>query len=368
MAKAWACGGGGPGWGLPAILAATLGWVGGCDSSTATPSHEVCASDPPLAGAKWQVLLDPDVSRGALFSVWGSSRSDVWAVGAADQRFAGLGPQVLHYDGKSWLRLKSGATGELWWVSPGAAKGVLWMAGSGGQVVRKNADDSFVVLHTPSSTQLYGVFALSDTDVYAVGGVAGCAGGIACGVIWHFDGKDWTVPAGLEPKLSEKATWFKAWGSGSELWVVGSEGQILRRGPSGWSSQASGATDSILTVAGNGKLRIAVGGFGSGLLLEDSGSGWQVGQFQGQPPGLNGVSVPMDSRAAAVGFGGAVWRRCDGRWLADQGLQNLGAGADLHGVWKAPTGEVFAVGGNIMTPPFAAGALVYYGAPIAAVP
>ncbi|MBI5607837.1 MAG: hypothetical protein HY902_03045 [Deltaproteobacteria bacterium] len=356
------------GWGRWLGWSAALAVLAACESQPAEPSHEICQTDAPLAGAKWQVLLDPEVSKGALFSVWGSTRTDVWAVGAADQRYADLGPQVLHFDGKAWTRLKSGAAGELWWVSPGAAKGVLWMAGSGGQVVRKNADHSFTVMHAPSSTQLYGIFALSDSDVYAVGGVAGCAGGVGCGVIWHYDGKGWGMPPGLDSKLSEKATWFKAWGSGSELWVVGSDGQILHRGPAGWSAQASGATDTILTVAGNAKLRIAVGGFGSGLLLEDAGAGWQVGKFQGQPPGLNGVSVPADGRAAAVGFGGAVWRRCDGKWLADPGLQNLGAGADLHGVWKAPTGEVFAVGGNIMTPPFAEGALVYYGAPIAVVP
>lgn len=350
------------------ILSLACTVLTGCPTEEPKPKLEVCASDPSMAQAAWRVLLDPEVSRGALFSVWGSSNKDVWAVGATDQGKADLGPQVLHWDGTAWKRFKTGATGELWWVSPGAAPGVLWMAGSNGQIVRKNADDTFTQMSAPAAIQLYGIFALSDSDVYAVGGVAGCSGGGPCGVIWHYDGTAWAKPTGLPDSLSAQATWFKAWGKGSDLWIVGSEGHILHRSSSGWTAEPSGAGDSILTASGNANLRIAVGGFGSGLLLEDAGTGWKAAKIEGNLPGLNGVSVPADSRAVAVGFGGAVWRRCAGTWIADKQLQAMGIGSDLHGVWKAPTGEVFAVGGNIMTPPFAEGALVYYGAPIAAVP
>ena len=337
--------------------------VAACTTVDPKPAPQACASDPAVTDAKWQVLLDPDVSKGALFGVWGSSRADVWAVGATDTRHPELGPQVIHWDGKIWTRHKTSATGELWWVAAGATPGTLWMVGSGGQIVRRTSNGNFVVSLAPAAIQLYGVFSVSDSDVFAVGGVAGCTGGSSCGVIWHYDGTAWGSVAGLDDKLLGAATWFKVWGSGPDLWIVGSEGHILHRSGGVWAAQTSGVTDTILTVAGNAQLRIAVGGFGAGLLLEDTGKGWQTPQIVGAPAGLNGVMVPAGGRAVAVGFGGNVWRRCDGRWIKDLLVTDLTS--DLHAVWRAPTGEVFAVGGNLLTPPYAAGALLYYGAPIA---
>lgn len=332
-----------------------------CEPQTTPVNHAVCKSDPLLANAGWEVLQDIESLSGALFSVSGTSPSDVWAVGATAKGFADFGPLVLHYDGKAWKRFKSGAKGELWWVTPGKAAGTWWMAGSLGQVVRRNPDATFTVMAMPKDTQLFGIWAVSDSDVYAVGGVGTCGnnGGL-CGVIWHYDGNQWAAASGMSDAQRNASSWFKVWGHGGELWVVGSEGKILHQSGGQWQEQASGVTDQIFTVSGNASLRVAVGGLTTGVLIEDSGSGWQVAKITGNPKALRGVSVPADGRAVAVGVNGEVWRRCDGTWIRDAAGE-LEALDDFHAAWKDAGGDVYAVGGSIVAPPFDGGQLAHYG-------
>lgn len=320
-----------------------------------------CPTEPASAPPAWEVIADSQSMKAALFGTWGSAANDVWAVGATTKEKPEFGPQVLHWDGTSWTRWKSGATGELWWVAPGAAKGVLWMAGSEGQIVRRNADGSFTVMHTPDKTQLFGIHAVTDSDVYAVGGPGSCSGTGPCGVIWHFDGSTWSAAPGVSAAQLTEATWFKVWGSGAELWAVGSGGHMIHRVDGAWKEEPTGVTDTLFTVSGNASLQIAVGGFLDGVLLENSGSGWKTATIEGKLPGLNGVSVPAGGTAVAVGMNGAIWRRSGaGLWTQDKTFDDFLD--NLHAVWKGESGDIFAVGGQISTPPFGAGALVHYGA------
>ena len=60
---------------------------------------------------------------------------------------------------------------------------------------------------------------------------------------------------------------------------------------------------------------------------------------------MNGVFVPPDGRAVAVGFEGAIALRRSDRWeLADSGLDNI---LDFHATWIDPDGGVWAVGGDL---------------------
>ena len=343
-----------------ALAACSL--LGACQTTTAPADTPACAGDPVLSGAAWEVLHASAAVplKGALFSTWGAAANDVWAVGATATDKTAFGPQVLHWDGKHWTRFKTGATGELWWVAPGQTAGGLWMVGSSGQIVRRNADATFTLMQAPDKTQLFGIHAVADNDVYAVGGPGSCSGSGPCGVIWHYDGAAWTAAAGITDAQNSAASWFKVWGNGQDLWVVGSGGHMLRRSGGKWSDETSGVTDPIFTVAGNSTLTIAVGGFGAGVLLENTGTGWNAGKIQGVLPALNGVSVSANGNAVAVGFNGAIWRRCGGIWTADQAAAGVILD-DLHGVWRGETGDTFAVGGQIAAPPFASGSLVHFG-------
>ena len=64
------------------------------------------AGCPDEDGRSWQVVHE-DLD-GALLSVWGTSASDVWAVGG--DVGDGMGPLVIHFDGTSWVESWDGST------------------------------------------------------------------------------------------------------------------------------------------------------------------------------------------------------------------------------------------------------------------
>lgn len=352
-------------------LAVIAGSLAGCPAPNTCVSASACGSDPCVAGAAvnaagveaaaWELLFDYDTMDNALFGVWGTGPNDVWTVGATAKGKPEFGPEVLHFDGKVWKRFKTGAKGELWWVT-GLPSGSMWMAGSGGTIVRRTGAQ-FEVIQAPDTTQLFGIWASSESDAYAVGGPPACLPGAPCGVIWHWDGKTWGPAPGLTAAQRNLTTWFKVWGrSANDVWVVGGAGKILHWDGKIWTEVPSGTTDHIFTIHGNDKLLVAVGGMGSGVLLENTGSGFHPAKIQGDLPGLNGVWVSADGRAVAVGASGTVWRRCGDTWLMDGA--NILEGLDtFHGVWQAAAGDVFAVGGGVMAPPFRGGQIAHFGSP-----
>ncbi len=333
------------------------------ESPTATASGTgTCGTDP--KGMSWEILQESDTLHGTLFSTWGRSASDVWAVGATNKDFPEKGPQLLHWDGTTWTRHSSAATGEMWWVTPGTTEGTLWVAGSQGQILHRGLDGVFSVMQAPNQTQLFGIFALAEDNVYAVGGPPSCAPGQPCGVIWHYDGKAWSADSAISETLRSEASWFKMWGTGPDnLYVVGSAGHILHFDGKAWSDQPTGVNDQLFTVSGNAALAVAVGGLGAGVLLENDGTGWKKGKIKGDTlPGLNGVSIAADGSGVTVGSNGTIWRRCGGTWQEDTALSNEPLD-DLHAVWRGPSGDIFAVGGQIVMPPFQGGQLLHFGLP-----
>jgi hypothetical protein len=77
-------------------------------------------------GGSWSgVTPSPAVS--SLRGIWGSGASDLYAVGQ--------GGALLHYTGVSWSRVVTGAGSDFFAVMASAQK--LWIAGSGGTILRK---------------------------------------------------------------------------------------------------------------------------------------------------------------------------------------------------------------------------------------
>ena len=114
-----------------------------------------------------------------LYGVWGSSPSDIFAVGEDGT--------ILHYDGTRW-----------------------WPQTSS------------------TSKTLYAVGGTSATDVYAVG---------ARGTIVHYDGSRWqTATPYMGPEYDLRAVWAA---SPADVFVVGDHGTILHYDGVGWSPQPS---------------------------------------------------------------------------------------------------------------------------------
>ena len=240
---------------LPAAAVSAFAASAGCQT-TATPPPA------PAAAPQWQLLASELPS--ALLSVSGRAADDVYAVGADK----GQGPLVLHFDGKGWKAVKTGVTGDLWWVQAHADCRALM--GGGSASVLRFAGGRFERLPTPGlgKQTVYGVWGKTADDFYAVGSAAG-----RDGFVWRYhDGRfdSETLPLEL-PRMpgGEVPGFFKVWGAGDDVWVVGAAGAIMHRKGSGpFAVVPSGTKDTIFTVHGTGDRLLAVGGAGNGVLLQ----------------------------------------------------------------------------------------------------
>jgi hypothetical protein len=296
----------------------------------------------------------------ALLGVHGTASDDVWFSGADD----GTGPVVLHFDGGTWERLQTGTRSDLWWVHA-LEDGPVFFGGSDATVLRYE-DGAFERLATPGLGKhtVFGVWAASSDDVYAVGARAG-----RNGFIWHFDGQNFEevpLPAGLpEDEYRDQPGLLKVWGaSASDVWVVGGNGVVLRgNAADGFSLVQSGGDDTLFTVHCTKDKLAIVGGATDGTLFQTEGDGL-VERTPDKAPLLQGVSVGEDGTVWAVGQSGAIFRGDGSGFVAvDPGL-DFAAAESLHSVWVDDKGGVWAVGGDVLTPELDQGLALHLGEPV----
>ena len=287
----------------------------------------------------------------ALLSIGGTSPTDVWAAGAD----GGQGGVLLHFDGTSWTRVPTGQNYDLWWVHALAADRII-VGGAGGTVLFwDGATFTRQVVPGRAADTVFGVWAASADDVWAVGGRAG-----RYGFLWHFDGTSWTsVSLPDDTRLNaagELPALFKVWGRASnDVYAVGSDGYMLHYDGAAWSIIPTETTETLFTVHGNGDEVLAVGAQGSVL----DAAGHKVGP-EGTPL-LQGVHVTAAGEAWLTGANGAVYRRAKGGTFEKQSLGLEVRPESLHAVWADPTGDVWTVGGGVLSPALDQGALFHLG-------
>jgi hypothetical protein len=321
-----------------------------------------CADEPPPT-FQWQAVQSG--LPGAMLSIWGTSATDVYAVGADAND--GTGPQALHYDGARWNRIDTGTRrGSLWWVH-GVTPTQVYMVGSGGTVLRFDPVRGVTErMTTPDAAPtLFGVWGASADDVWAVGGDTNSNSG----VLWHYDGTAWTARPAPEG-LNDTTLWYKVYGSAAnDVSVCGTNGALLHWDGAAWSRQAvpEAGRGPIFTVHGRGGQRFAVGGNVSGIVLEsDSATApWRAVSIE-TAPRLSGVFVPASGAALAVGNAGALYQRRGGSWheVARAPHTQL----DFHAVWVDPSGAVWTVGGDLQTSALERGVIYRFGEAIAPAP
>jgi hypothetical protein len=132
-------------------------------------------------GTSWSVVPSPDASDfgDLLYGVSGSSGSDVWAVGRYADAFGDIYPLTEHWDGTSWTVVQAvpGETATfLYAVSTGStgSTGKAWTVGNSSKLVTEFWNGSrwkHIAAVSPGtvSNYLFGVDALSDRSVFAVG-------------------------------------------------------------------------------------------------------------------------------------------------------------------------------------------------------
>jgi len=223
-----------------------------CGSSESPQPWQIVARDLPVA----------------LFSVWGASERDVFAVGA--DAGDGRGPLVEHFDGAAWSRLATGQIGNLWWVF-GFPGGAVYMGGEGGTILRYQGG-SFTKMTTPGIGTVFGIWGGAPSDLWAVGGNAGGSNGAFA---WRLQGDTWIEAPGFPAALAMTDAIWKVHGrSTSDVWMVGTNGVALQWNGSSLTRGTTGVGESLFTVHADQDGYVAVGGFATGRILENTGTGW----------------------------------------------------------------------------------------------
>ena len=226
-------------------------------------------------------------SGGRFVGVWGSSATDVYAVGGAGT--------LLHYDGTAWTTLTSGTTAPLravWGASPAD----VFAAGNGGVVLHFDGTN-WNPLGSGTTTTLMALWGTSGSEVYALN---------SGGALFRYNGSGWSA-LGANPALSSR---LLAGTSGSDLYAVGSGG-MRRWDGSTWTAIANGSSGVMygIWVSGSNHL-YAVGSLGTvlqglrGATVEVTGAGWTA-TSQGMQQQL--TATAKDAAATAVSGVAFAW-------------------------------------------------------------
>ena len=286
---------------------------------------------------EWEVWVEGDPT-GAWLSAWGPDESAVWVVGGQPEVGA-----VLHgpLDDLQSLAVPDG-TPLLNWAH-GTSDTDVWVGGVAGTILHWDgaawSDHSLDI-----EEAIWGTYAVSSTEVYAVGGASGFGGEDAVALSW--DGSGWTR-LDLPAEIGDLSNLFKVHHDGEHLWMVGHQGVALRLDGDTLIAVSTGTTADLVTAnrpAAGGPM-VVVGGRGTGVVVEPNGDGLAVtAQTQA---GLNGVQVYPSGVAVVVGEAGysALYDL-----ETDTVTPVLPITRDvLHATWGVPGGRMLAVGGNLFT-------------------
>jgi hypothetical protein len=255
-------------------------------------------------------LAEPDVP--AYAALWGTGE-DVFVITGRDFRHLrkGSAPTTLA-PFPSFMPTGSIMRG-LW----GSAVDDVWASGydNGDSIVGRWNGSTWAVVKTVTDGWLSALGGSSSSDVWVFSGSA-----------THWDGQTWSEPFSLGAfGASFRSVWSR---SSTEAFAVGSSGAIIRWDGTAWSPMTSGTTEDLTDVWGSGRDVFAVGSHGTILRLED-GARWtpmlswttsDLNQIRGSGDGnifvagadqVTYASVLLHLRAGAwepiAGGGDALW-------------------------------------------------------------
>lgn len=285
--------------------------------------------------------LDHATTDGVLLGVWGSSPTDVWAVGGQVDRSL-----VLHGDGTSWTPMEVSSPSLLYSVY-GFSDSDVYAVGERGLILHYNGT-TWTRVESNTELPLFGLWGASGDDVWIVGGdIRGPSGSavVLRGTHGTFNVVD--LPDDIAPNVL-----FKAHGSApDDVMMVGAAGTVLRSDGSEWRRDPVPTAEPLFSTWGRDADDVyAVGGSGAGEIIHFDGTRWsQVIQLPtGQ--GLHGVFTSTDGPAIAVGPQFIFEIARDGS-VNQARLPELDSIPVLHGVWGDQNGTTYTVGGDLHTYP-----------------
>lgn len=349
-----------------------------CVGVDGTSGHEGTAFH--YDGSSWRIVANADRR---LWNVWGSSSTEVFAVGDSGR--------MLHYDGVAWSTSRTGPVwaGGIW----GSSSHDVFIVGGDGNFLDYDMDGGSIFHYDGTAWQrqatslthtidIAGVGGTSATDVYFVGGVrdvypslqhfdgstfdAGVSlqghhgwediWAAAPDAVWVVDGIDrvdlfdgsfsaWTnewAPPGCEWELDEGATSVWATSRVNAFVVAGAPGTIVHYYGSNWTPMTTGTTSYLYDIWGSSDTDIfAVGQ--EGTVVHYDGTSWDLMPKVTERT-LWGVWGSSSVDVYAVGDAGTIIHYDGTEWTAIPSMtQNT-----LTGVWGSSDRDVFVVGGLIL--------------------
>jgi len=238
-----------------------------------------------------------------LNGIWGSSGSDVFAVG---------GTTILHYSGPTLS---------------------TWSSSS----IPSDCRQIHGVPAVYACRSVNAIWGSSPTDVFAMGDWNN---------IYHFNGITWSDQGYYNPIPFDPEGWHNwrgIWGSsGNNVFAVG-DGimpKFYHYDGSVWSPMTSGTTGPLYGVWGSSGSDVFVVG-SSGTILHYDGSVWSS-MTSGTTTQLNGIWGSSGSDVFVVGSSGTILHYDGSVWAP----MTSGTTTLLNGIWGSSGTDVFAVGNN----------------------
>lgn len=184
-----------------------------------------------------------------------SPTSSAWAVGQ--------GGRLLNLQLGYATEIDSGTTRDLYgaWGRVGYDERTgAWFVGAAGTILRMENSVSPRPVPSNTNADLHGVWGAGGSEAWVVG---------KQGTILRWNGSTWSqVASGTSRNL------YAIWGLGpTDVWTVGAQGTILHWDGTAWSAVPSGTTADLLYVHGNGFGELLASGRG-GTLLRWNGIAW----------------------------------------------------------------------------------------------
>lgn len=257
-------------------------------------------------GSAWESVTISATS--ALRGIWGSSGTDIWAVG--------VDGKLMHSDGFSWAPppVASGTDAFLDSVW-GSGPDDVWVVGrevAGGGIIR-HWNGGVWEASQGAAAELQRVHGSAASDVWAVGDA---------GTILHWRGAAWAPSPVDTGGNGLKGVWASA---ANDAWAVGDGGTIVHWKGSAWSAEASGTGNALAFVWGSAANDVWAVGTG-GTIVHWNGSAWTP-VTSGTTKDLTGVWGRSSTNVWAVGNGTIL------HWDGSAWSEQLGTADALGGVW-----------------------------------